>query len=194
LPTSFRIPLCILLLAGTGFLRVQAQSSSSSAGDIALTFVAQHSLKADTTETFWMEGGSAELGFNLAHGIGVVADYTSAHAGSIGDTGVPLDLAVASFGPRYRWHPDKRISIYGEGLVGVASGTNSVFPTVSGSLSNASSFALQCKGGLDYRLSPHFALRALDIGYLRATLPNAADNQQNTLRIGAGIVFRFGNS
>lgn len=100
---------------------------------------------------------------------------------------------TTTFGPRYRWHPEKRISLYGQTLIGIANAFDSVFPTPAGAESSASSFALQIGGGVDYRLLGHFAIRALDAGWLRTRMPNAANNTQNTLRLGAGIVVRFGD-
>ena len=193
MPTSSRMAICMLLLTSTGLLRAQATSPRSPAlnGDLAVTYVTERSLKAGTSDTFWMEGGSAELAFNLIHGVGVAADYTSAHASSIGNSGVPLTLTVITFGPRYRWRVDKRVSVYGEGLVGVASGSNSVFPSVSGATSNANSWAWQAGGGLDFRVASHLAIRALDIGYVHTGLPNATNNAQNILRLGAGLALRF---
>jgi len=192
-PTLSRIAICMLLLTGTGLLLAQATNPRNTAldGDLSVSYISERSLKAGTSDSFWMEGGSAELAFNLSHGVGIAADYTGTHATSIGNSGVPLTLAVITIGPRYRWHASKRISIYGEGLVGVATGSNSVFPNISGSISNANSWAWQAGGGLDCRLTPHFAIRALDVGYTRTELPNATNNVQNLLKLGAGIVLRF---
>ena len=187
---STRIVLGTLLLAGIGHAHAQAAHGQS--GDIAVTFIGQRSLNADTGQSFWMEGGSGELGFNLIHGLGLAADYTATHTNSIGSDGIPLTLSVIAFGPRYRWHANHRLSVYGEPLFGYASGSDSAFPAATGSVSTASSFALQLNGGIDYRLSRHFAVRPLDFGYLRTALPNGNDNAQNTLRLGAGLVFRFG--
>ncbi len=190
LPTSTRIVLSMLLLASAGV--THAQNTQGPTGDLAVTFIGQRSLKADTGQNFWMEGGSVEAGFNLWHGWGAAAGYTGTHTGSVGSGGVPLTLSVISFGPRYRWHTSHRLSVYGEDLFGFAHGYNSAFPAPSTSVSSDSSFALQISGGLDYRLSHSFSVRALDVGYLRTTLPNATNNEQNTLRLGAGLVFRFG--
>jgi hypothetical protein len=38
-----------------------------------------------------------------------------------------------------------------------------------------------------------FAIRAIEAEYLRTQLPNAADNLQQNLRIGAGVVLRVGH-
>jgi hypothetical protein len=144
LPTSTRIALSILLLTSAGLAQTQAAHRSS--GDLAATFIGQRSLKADTSQNFWMEGGSAEVGFNIMHGLGFAADYTGTYTSSIGSSGVPLTLSVIAFGPRYRWHAKKKVSVYGETLFGYADGSDSTFPAASGSVSTASSFALQLNG------------------------------------------------
>ncbi len=193
MPTSSRMAICMLLLTSTGLLRAQATSTRSPAlnGDLAIIYITERSIKAGTSDSFWMQGGSAELAFNLIHGIGVAADYTGTHSSSIGNSGVPLTLTVITFGPRYRWHAKNRVSIYGEGLIGVASGSNSVFPGVSGATSNSNNWAWQAGGGLDFPVTGHLAVRALDIGFIHTELPNATNNAQNILRLGAGLALRF---
>jgi opacity protein-like surface antigen len=102
-------------------------------------------------------------------------------------------LVTTSFGPRYRWRSAGKISPYGQALLGIANGFDSVFPDPAGAQDSASSLALQLGGGVDYRVSDHFAVRALDAGWLRTQLPNSVSNVQNTLRLGAGVVVRFGS-
>jgi len=172
---------------------VQAQPPQPGRLDLAVTYIAQRSLKANTGQNFWMQGGSVELGADVWHGWGIAADVTGTHAGSIGTSGVPLALVTASFGPRYRWHAGHRLSIYGEGLVGEANGFRSLFPTPSGSQAGANSFASQVGGAVDIRLSDRFAVRVLDAAWSRTQLPNATDNLQNSLRLGAGLLLRFGH-
>jgi len=190
IPFSARFVLCILFCASTGL--AHGQDTQGPTGDFAATLISQRSINADTAQNFWLEGGSGELGLNFKHGWGAAVDYTVTHTDSIGSGGVPLTLSVVAIGPRYRWHANRRLSLYGEGLFGSAHGSNSVFPAAGNIAFSASSFALQINGGLDYQVSRHFGLRVLDVGYLRTTLPNATNNQQNTIRLGAGIVFRFG--
>jgi hypothetical protein len=187
-PLSLRLALCIFLLAGTSSLPAQ---SSQNKLDLAVTYSAERSLKANTSQNFWMQGGSVELGANVWHGLGIAAGITGTHAGSIGTSGVPLSLVTVTFGPRYRWHADHRLSIYGESLIGEANGFRSLFPASTGQQQEANGLASQVGGGIDYRLSGRFALRALDAAWFRTQLPNSTDNVQNTLRLGAGIVLRF---
>lgn len=188
MPSSFRITFCILLLAGASSLRAQAPHNEL---ELAASYVAERSLKANTSQNFWMQGGSIELGANVWRGLGIAASITGTHANSIGASGVPLSLVTATFGPRYRWHADHRISIYGEGLIGEANGFRSLFPAKAGQQTQANSFASQAGGGIDYRLSDHLSVRALNAAWVRTQLPNSTDNVQNTLRLSAGIVLRF---
>lgn len=187
MPTSFRIALCMLLLASTSFLRAQQPGRL----DLSVTYIAERSLKANTSQNFWLQGGSIELGANVYHGWGIAANVTGTHAGSIGTSNIPLSLVTATFGPRYRWHADRRLSVYGEGLAGEANGFRSLFPTPAGSQPEANGLATQVGGGVDYKLSNRLAIRVLDAAWARTQLPNSTDNVQNTLRLGAGIVWRF---
>ena len=51
------------------------------------------------------------------------------------------------------------IEIFGESLIGIANGVDSVFPDPSGAQSDANGLALQIGGGADLNPSPHFAVR-----------------------------------
>ena len=180
---------CLLLMGGS---LLDASSLRAQQLDVAVTYTAQRSLKASTGQNFWMSGGSIELGLNVWKGWGVAADFTGTHTDSIGTSGIPLSLVTTTFGPRYRWHAQRKLSLYGQALVGEANGFRSIFPASAGAQTDANSLALQLGGGLDYRLHGRYALRVLDAGWLRTQLPNATDNVQNTLRLGAGLVVNFG--
>jgi hypothetical protein len=189
-----RIVLCTLVLPGTSCLRAQhlpaPKDAPSPAIDVAITFIAEDSLRSATPDNFWMQGGSIELGTNAWRGLGIAANVSGTHSGAIA---IPLSIVTATFGPRYLWHADHRISIYGEGLIGEADGFKSLFPTITGAQTSANSFASQAGGGLDYRLSQHVALRALEAAWQHTQLPNGTNNVQNDLRLGAGLVLRFGH-
>ena len=175
-------------LSASPSLRAQQESRL----DFAVTYSAQRSLKAATGQNFWMQGGSVQLGADVWKGWGIAMDVTGGHAASIGTSGIPLSLVVATFGPRYRWHGNRKISLYGQGLIGEANGFSSLFPTRFGSQPEANSLATQLGGGIDYRLSSRLAIRLVEAAWIRTQLPNATDNIQNTLRVGAGLAIRFG--
>jgi peptidoglycan-associated lipoprotein len=97
-------------------------------------------------------------------------------------------------GPRYSQHfAGKRLSRYTpfvQGLVGGARGFGSIFPSSSGLNGSATSLAVLTGGGLDVSLNKYLALRPIQADYLRTQMPNNANDQQNLLRLGAGIVLR----
>ena len=174
-------------------MSLRAQQTSSNSVELAATFSTQRSLELNTTQNFWAQGGSLELGANAFHGLGLAANITGAHTSSIGSTGTPLSLVTAAFGPRYRWHDGHRLSPYGESLLGEANAFNSLFPSPAGAQSEANSLAIRAGGGLDLRLSRHFEARILEAAWLRTQLPNSTGNVQNNLILGAGLVFRTGH-
>jgi len=167
-------------------------SSQSPKVEVAITMIAERSMRSATPDRFWMEGGSIELGTNSWRGFGIAANISGTHTGTIGGTTIPLSLVTATFGPRYRWHADHRSSIYCEGLIGEANGFKSFFPVITAAQTSANGFASQVGGGLDYRLSQRFAVRVVEAAWQHTQLPNGTNHVQNDLRLGAGLVVRFG--
>src|SRR5271168_3015518 len=144
---------------------------------------------------FNMNGGSLEIAMHAYRRLSVVADLGGEWAGSMGAaTGTGLSLSTLTIGPRYSQHfAGKRIARYTpfvQGLVGGSRGFGSIFPTSSGLAGSATSLAVLTGGGLDVRLNKYLALRPIQADYLMTRLPNNASNQQNLLRLGAGVVLR----
>jgi hypothetical protein len=145
---------------------------------------------------FNMNGGSTEVSFHAYRGLWAVVDLTGERAGSIGLTpGAGLSLVSVTAGPRYSFRfSGGRLSRYTpfvQGLVGRAHGFDSLFPNANGSAAGAANaLTVLAGGGLDLTMNRHVAIHAIHADYLRTQLPNAAGNQQNLLRVSAGIVFR----
>jgi hypothetical protein len=142
---------------------------------------------------FNMNGGSLEIAVHAYRGLSAVADLGGEWAGSMGAaTGTGLSLSTFTVGPRYSQHfAGKRLARYTpfvQGLVGGARGFGSIFPGTSGVNGSATSLAVLAGGGLDVRMKRYLALRPIQADYLRTTMPNGASNEQNLLRLGAGIV------
>ena len=145
---------------------------------------------------FSMNGGSAEVAFHAWRGLSAVADLSGERASRIrAAAGLGMSLVAFTVGPRYSLHFSGgkvlRYSPFVQGLVGSAHGFDSIFPAATGSLAGAaSSLAVLAGGGLDITLNRYAAVRAIEADYLRIRLPNDAGNEQNLLRLGAGIVLR----
>jgi hypothetical protein len=145
-----------------------------------------------TNSRFWMQGGSAQIHGLLYRGLGVVADISGAHIANINSTGVGLDLVTATFGPRYTWTPARsRVSVFGQGLLGIANGFNGIFPNPQGVDTTTESMAVKAGAGLNLRVTPHLSLRLAEADYLRTQLPNSTNNAQNSLQLATGLVLRF---
>jgi hypothetical protein len=146
---------------------------------------------------FNMNGGSTEVAFHAYRALSAVADLTGEQVGSIGSAaGVGLSLVSFTVGPRYsfRFSGEKRsrYTPFVQGLVGAAHGFDGLFPSANGSAAGAASaLAVLAGGGLDLSINRHVAIHAIQADYLRTQLPNAAGNQQNLLRVSAGIVLRI---
>ena len=53
-------------------------------------------------------------------------------------------------------------------------------------------FAMTAGGGLDVKISEHFAIRPVQAEYCLTKFTDGASNRQNNFRYSAGVVFRFG--
>jgi opacity protein-like surface antigen len=157
-------------------------------------------------QPFWFQGGNVQLEGRFWRGLGAVAEVGGLHTANMHGAGVGLDLITASFGPRYtialhdvvarraaRFDANRRVTLYGETLAGVANGLHSVFPATGAAEDSATGFALALGGGINYRLSSRLSVRALEANWLRTTVPNGTDNVQNNLRLGAGLVWHVKN-
>lgn len=143
-------------------------------------------------QNFWMQGGTAEIEADVTHGLGVVLDVNGSHASKINSAGVNLTTITMTVGPRYTWRPRSyKFEVFGEGLVGDARGTGSVFPTTLGVVSDIDAFALQVGGGLNLPLSRRISVRAIQADWVRTQFPNGTTDVQNSLRLGAGVMFRL---
>jgi len=85
-----------------------------------------------------------------------------------------------------RWEP------FGQVLIGGTHATGLLAPGNSGLPGPPTAFATLAGGGLDVRLSKHFALRAIEADYFFTHFNNGVNARENNLRIAAGLIFRFG--
>lgn len=181
------------ILLATCVCNLHAQKTDEPRIDLAVTYTAERTLQANTTQSVWLQGGSVQLGTDIWRGFGLAADITGLHTASVASSGVPFSELTATFGPRYRWHTGHHVSVYGQALVGEGNSFYTVVPSPGAAQSGTNSLALKIGGGLDYSLSHRLSLRALDASWVRTQFGNSTDNLQNDLRLGAGLVVKFGH-
>jgi len=139
---------------------------------------------------FDMNGGFAFGSYHVNDWLRLAGEFTGGHSSNISPLGQGLTLLTFTGGPQIS-HRFGKFRPYGEVLVGGAHGSDSYFPSKTTSSTSASSFAFSTGGGLDINVTTNISLRAVDVQYLRTSFPNAVNNEQNQMMIGAGVVFKF---
>jgi outer membrane immunogenic protein len=142
---------------------------------------------------FNLNGGSATFAWLLHQGrFALVGDATLAQAGSVSTDDFNLTLGSYTAGIRYRPRLSRSLQPFGQVLVGIAHAGGSLVHGPTSSVSNAgASFASNVGGGVDLRITPHFAIRLAEADYLVTTFKNGDNDHQNNLRLSTGVVFRF---
>lgn len=160
--------------------------------DLAVTYDGARAQTAGE-HAFWLQGGSVQLHGRFYKNLGVVADVATLRTANMHGAGVGLTLVTTTFGPRYTYKlPWHSAEVYGQTLLGLANGADSVFPASSGAESSAFGLALNLGGGVNLPLGKsRFAWRAVESSWVRTQLPNSGSGSQNHWRLGSGMVIHF---
>ena len=143
---------------------------------------------------FNLNGGNATFAWPVHTGsFALAGDVTVAHAGSAANTGDSLTLSTFTAGGRYSPHVSHSpLQPFGQALVGLAHSSGTLVAGANPGAANAgAAFAANLGGGLDLSASRRFSIRLIEADYLVTTFNNGANNHQNNLRIGAGVVLHF---
>ncbi len=143
------------------------------------SYVRANPSSSSTLVGFNLNGGSASVAYNVTSWLSGVADFGGYHTSNLS----PIDVdGTFLFGPRVSYRRFHRITPFGQVLFGV----------VHNRTSGQTPFAMAIGGGLDYRLSEHFAVRPAQVDYLLTRFDEfLTARTQNNLRVSTGIVFRF---
>jgi len=162
-----------------------------------------------------MYGGTAELAVPVWRNFSVVGEFggqTTKQMGPDAQSLVPgqqslgLSHINAYGGLRLRLPNHTLFQPYGQAMVGIVHGFDSQFPKTyysqTGEVAyetSANSFGMVLGGGLDWAVSRRFWIRLPQVDYHYNQLPNLhkaltgqGRDQQNELRLSAGVVVRFG--
>jgi len=140
---------------------------------------------------FTANGGFFSAQYNLSTRLGMVGEVGTVHASTISSLGQNLALTTFLAGPRIAV-PFRRMSPFGEFMLGGAHAGDSYFPNGSSGSSSASTFAYSAGGGLDLNLNSRYSVRLFDASFLHTSFPNGANGTQRQLQINAGVVLHLG--
>jgi outer membrane immunogenic protein len=140
-----------------------------------------------------MQGGGGWGSYNLTSSLGIVGEVAAQHASNIGPLAAALTLTSFLGGVRYKPRPAQTFVPFVQVLLGGAHASGDMAPGTPGIPGSSNAFALTAGGGLDIRVSEHFAVRAIQADYYYTRFTNGVNDHQNNLRLGAGLVIRFGS-
>jgi opacity protein-like surface antigen len=182
----------LLLVLLTFCAAVKAQDAPRI--DLSLAYSYVHVSASPTTGlgTQSLHGGELSVSYRVKPWLRVVGDFGLAAAGyrTSDIIGISLRGTQSTYliGPRFVYTLG-RFTPFAQGLFGVAHANAGMFDTPS----KQTDFAYAIGGGFDYRLTRHFALRPIQLEYLRTNFFELQNSKltQKDLRASTGIVFRF---
>jgi hypothetical protein len=129
--------------------------------------------------SFNFNGGSGQFAYNANNWLGIVGDL----GGYYTSDGYQGGIISYMFGPRVNFRGHGKVTPFAQVLLGGAR-------SVDNNPLNA--FAMTVGGGVDVKISEHFAIRPVQAEYFLTKFTDGANNRQNSFRYSAGIVFQFG--
>jgi len=169
--------------------------------DLGMTYTQTRTkfVGASPSDNFYTRGATIDFAYQPFHGIGPVV---SLNGMAVTNLRTEIDIHQASFlgGGRYTYSfghisPtvwSRRLSLFGEGLVGITHATDGYFPKGETLTSTATGFTYALGGGVNYNLYHRFELRVMS-HYFVTELPNGGTNQQRDIQVSAGVNWHFGN-
>jgi hypothetical protein len=148
-----------------------------------------------TCGCFLLQGGSGEGVFHLWRNIAAVAKVSGNRVGLVPQSQQGLSLVTYTAGPRYSFRTTRRITTYGQFLVGGVHGFDTYLPVNNSQSTGAgNSLALAPAGGVEIGINNWLSVKAAEGEYLITHLPNSVNAYQRNLRASAGVVFRFSSA
>jgi len=192
----------LVLLAGVFALIMLASSAHAQAsGDFSMMYIqdAARFVGNQPNTYFYLRGASTEIAYAPWKGLGFVAGGTG-NAGTNLRGAVDIHTITFFVGPRYTYNIghisptawNRKGSVYVQGKFGYAFATSGQYPVKGVLTGNASSMDLEFGGGVNLHIYHRFDLRVVEMDLVHTTLPNGAENVQNSLRFATGINFHIG--
>jgi outer membrane immunogenic protein len=188
----------IALGLALGFLVAAIPVAAQSSGDtpkleisLGYTYVRARTVVV-TGCCFNMNGGNISVAYNANNWFSLVGDFGLYYAGNVQNSGLTLSVFPYTFGPRISIRKNKTFTPYAQALFGGGYAGGTIYTRSFVPVGGKSAFALAVGGGLDAKLSKHFALRLAQVDYFFTNFPDGATNHEHNFRLTTGIVFSFG--
>ena len=175
-----------LLLSGALAI---AQETTTPVVEVGANYSFVRYNSAQGLREFTENGGSGYFEYNLTKLVGLVGDLGGYNNGTNN-----FKSFSYLFGPRFNMRRSRFVP-YAQFLFGGTyawAGSTATGP-IAGTTQNG--FTTAAGGGLDVQLTPHIALKPIQLEYVMSQLPQLGTNVnsiQNNLRYSAGVVLRLG--
>jgi hypothetical protein len=193
-----------VLLLGLLSAQPQARAQTMFAArpiDFGMSYIQERAkfVGSSSSDYFYLRGAKVDVTVGLWHGLG--ASITGAGLAATNLRG-DIDVEHVQFlvGPRYTYNLGhisdtmwgRRGGAFVEGKVGYTMGISGEYP-INGIVENhASGLTYEGGAGINFTIYHRFDLRLIEGGLERTQLPNGGSNVQNTVWLGSGINFHFG--
>ena len=137
---------------------------------------------------FWMEGGGVQANLSVRPNWSAMFDVYYGSNSKVNGTDEQLSIFNYVLGPRYSYRTTTRYTPYAQVLAG-ASHVSSNYVVYS---SNNTFLAAQLGAGVEANLTPHISAVPLEADWVYSRAVNGVNTRQNNLRVGVGVVYRFG--
>ena len=142
-------------------------------------------VEADVSNTsFSMNGGEVAFTQNLNNWFGGTLDFGTQYGKR---NGFNVNTQQIMYGPVFAYRKMSAITPFGHVLLGVVRGSQGF----AGISQPATKFGAAFGGGVDFKLSKHISIRAIQGDYVMSRFLNT---HQNNLRLSAGVVLTFGKT
>jgi len=185
-----RMSIVGVLLLGAAPVFAQAPGTVRSRPPVAEMFGGfSYTRLSDSGTSTNTKGIVGSFAWNARPWLQLVAD-SSYNTGSY--SGVNVTLYGNHYGARvfYRERNKWRVSPFAEVLVG-GSHVNNTISGTGGLQYTDLAFSFKTGGGVDFNLTPHFAIRVFDADYYRTSL---FSGHQNNIWVSSGLVVRLGGA
>ena len=186
---KLKLLVCLLTVLTFAALSASAQESAPKIDIFAGYSYLQANPGVTGVDSFHLHGGSASFAYNFTTSWSGVADFGGYNNGNILGTHNSGTLSSYLFGPRYSFRHFRKITPFGQVLLGNVHANTKAFNTTAAQ--NALSMAIG--GGVDYKLFSHLALRPVQADYFltRFGVGTTGTQTQNNVRLSTGFVVRF---
>jgi len=172
----------------------QAVPEASYNGDAVLTYrwVRTNAPPGGDCGCFYLNGGGISGSLMLLPRVSLVAELSVEHAANVLSTGKSLTLTSYLAGGRYSipqpWmHGRHALQPFAQVLIGGGHAGGGVAGVGDGS----SSFVTHIGGGIDLPVGSSISVRAIQADYYLTDFANSANDHQNNLLLGAGVVLHW---